>query len=94
MNESKHVLEFAHVSTEGWTLKNIIEKGTNFRQIPTIDVAKFKIHEIEQLVQKHESSGIPLLMTGFHRRPSWDSRIFSPEWLKEVMGDSRMFSLP
>lgn len=82
-----------HISTKGWTLENVLARGSNFLQIPTVDVTTFQVAEIERLVQKHESSGIPLLMTGFQRRPSWDSHKFSPEWLRDVEGASRAYSL-
>jgi hypothetical protein len=81
-----------YISTKRWTLENVIARGSNFRPIPTVDVTSLQAAEIERLVQKHENSGIPLLMTGFHRRPSWDSRKFSPEWLRDVEGASRTYS--
>jgi hypothetical protein len=80
------------VSTAGWTLDNLLARGGNFRPIPTVDVSNLEAAKIQRLVQKHENSGIPLLMIGFHRRNSWDSRRFSPEWLKEVEGASRTLS--
>jgi hypothetical protein len=82
-----------HISTKGWTLENVLTRGSNFLPIPTVDVTSLQAAEIERLVQKHENSGIPLLMTGFHRRPFWDSHKFSPEWLKDVEGASRTYSL-
>ena len=87
--ESKDV----RISTKGWTLENVLAKGSNFLPIPTVDVTSLQAAEIERLVQKHENSGIPLLMTGLHRRVSWDSHKFSPEWLRDVEGASCTYSL-
>jgi hypothetical protein len=85
---SKHT----RILTKGWTLENVLARGSNFRPIPTVDVTGFQAMEIEQLVQKHENSGIPLLMTGFHQQTSWDSHKFSPEWLGDVKGASCVYS--
>jgi hypothetical protein len=81
-----------HITTKGWTLENVLARGNNFLPIPTVDVTSLQAAEIEGLVQKHENSGIPLLMAGFHRRPSWDSHKFSPEWLRDAEGASRTYS--
>jgi len=77
------------ISTRGWNLKDLLARGGNFYEIPTADVTSLHDLEIQKLIERHEKSGIPLLMTGFHRRPSWDSVMFSAEWLRDVEGASR-----
>lgn len=78
------------ITTKGWTLENVIARGRNFRTIPIVDVSHLQDHEIKQLVEKHEQSGFPLLMKGFHKRSSWDNRKFSPAGLREMIGQSRI----
>jgi hypothetical protein len=44
--------------------------------------------EIQFVVRDFEESGIPLLMQNWHKRPGWNSNLFSPSWLYDEEGDS------
>lgn len=68
------------VTTKGWSIKQLLASGKQFRPVPTISASAPR-HIISQKIQEHEDHGEPLIISGWHELPSWPKDLFSIESL-------------
>lgn len=78
------------VFTKGWSLEEILSRGTNFLPVPVEDVEHQSAEQIDLRVRDTEADGIPLVMQNWHKRPGWNAEIFSPTWLTQNEGDASL----
>ncbi|KAG6918137.1 hypothetical protein DXG01_016326 [Tephrocybe rancida] len=66
------------ISTQGWTLENILKKGKCFKLVP-----REPHQNATDAIIKFERYGVPLIIDGLHKLPQWPKDDFSPEWLAD-----------
>ncbi|KAG8876333.1 hypothetical protein FRC20_001836 [Serendipita sp. 405] len=70
------------ISTKGWSMDELLKRGSNFRPVPTFNVEDASLEEVVAVVKHHEESGIPLMLQNWHKRSSWDPELLSASWLE------------
>ncbi|KAF8163484.1 hypothetical protein B0H34DRAFT_781185 [Crassisporium funariophilum] len=65
------------ISTKGWSLDTLIEKGDNFQQVHRVSAASSSL--LETIVE-FDKKGIPLVLEGWHKHPNWPHDKFTPEY--------------
>lgn len=68
-----------------WTFDGILAKGTHFKPVPR--VSALDEEEMLKAIERHDNSGIPLIIEGWHLHPRWKSELLDIEWLLQNKGD-------
>jgi hypothetical protein len=55
-------------------------KGRNFHEIPRVSVSD---KNLDAIIRKHETSGVPLVIEGMREHQAWPSAMFDIQWLRE-----------
>ncbi|KAJ3568645.1 hypothetical protein NP233_g5586 [Leucocoprinus birnbaumii] len=66
-----------HVSTQGWTLDDLLQKGERFHPVPR---SSFGSDDLESQIKRHEESGTPFVIEGWHKHSSWSKKAFSVDF--------------
>ncbi|KAH9071132.1 hypothetical protein EDB83DRAFT_2577696 [Lactarius deliciosus] len=68
------------LSSAGWSMDELISRGSRFLKIPRISVSD---KNLEVIIHTHESLGVPLVIEGMHEHRAWPATIFNTQWLFE-----------
>ena len=60
-----------------WTADSLVENN-NFKYVPRISSSQSLCFLLDK-VREHESTGVPLIIEGWHQRPNWNDALFSME---------------
>lgn len=81
----------ASITTRDWTLEGLIAKGKRFREIPRVS-AQQSGDVLKGTIEKHEQSGVPLIIEGWHKHHKWSSDIFDVHWLEKHHGNDTILT--
>ncbi|KAI0699701.1 hypothetical protein BC835DRAFT_1267469 [Cytidiella melzeri] len=75
------------ISSSRWKLDDILGDRQCFKPVERISIGTSDQNAILQAIEKHEASGLPLIIEGFHRQNTWPGKLFNVDWLQRQYGD-------
>jgi hypothetical protein len=67
------------LTSAGWSLSGLTTQGRNFHEIPRVSVSDTNL---DAVIRKHESSGVPLVIEGMREHQAWPTATFDIQWLR------------
>ena len=67
------------LSSAGWSLSELVVKGLQFHEVPRVSVSD---RNLDAIIRKHETSGVPLVIEGMSEHRAWPSDMFDIQWLR------------
>ena len=78
------------ISTKNWSFDWLLKQGPRFMAVPRVSALEH--YAMLKRIKQYEADGIPLVIEHWNRHQSWNSTIFSLDWLMSNMGDECMTS--
>jgi hypothetical protein len=79
LSSSSTMSQQPFLTSAGWSLDGLVMKGSRFHEIPRISISD---KNLDAILCKHETSGVPLVIEGMREHRAWPSSMFDIQWIR------------
>lgn len=67
-------------TTRGWSLDSLVNSGERFQEVPRVSAST---PDLLTVIESYERRGVPLIIEGWHKEPTWPHDIFTLDWFEQ-----------